>query len=435
MQFVNGRLRDGKLYSFSILGGRFASLTQQEALVTPVGVDQDLNGHWVLPPMVDIHVHSRSPGHPHKETWTSLGQAALRGGVGLVCDMPNTQPPTIDAASLVAKASLARTAAVPAQFYIGVCAENLRLLPDLLADYGNLICGFKIYYGKTTGTLLFDDLEQLARALPRPFPGILAFHSEDQCAIDRNRAQREPLGKLPEPAAFGVHSAIRSAAAAMTSTAAILDWGQRHKIPLHIAHLSTPQEMELITAARSRGTQVTCEVAPHHLIFSTADYSRLGGFIKMNPPVRSQQERDALCRYFADGSIDVFATDHAPHTIAEKRNTSYDACPSGVPGVELFAPLLLTLAKNHGLSFEAAVAMGVDNPLRLLGLPPEFGQIAPGLAANFVVIREATYQLATSIHGGTALCGWTPYDGLELHYRVESTWLNGEQLFALGQNP
>lgn len=273
---------------------------------------------------------------------------------------------------------------------------------------------------------MYDDLERLAEALPRPFPGLLSFHSEDQCAIDRNAEQFNPtLCETPE--SFQVHSAIRSSKAAHASTQTILDWAYKQQLAVHIAHLSTPFEVELIQRAKDRGQVVTSEVAPHHLVFATDDYERLGSLIKMNPPVRSPEEKEQLCRYFGQGRIEAFATDHAPHTLEEKSQTVYQKCPSGVPGVEWFAPLLLTLANQHGLSLDAAVQMGAQKAYQLIGVKDR-GAIKEGFQADCCLLEEGAFVVERE--QVNAKCGWSPFEGLKLDYRVNATWHRGVQVFS-----
>ena len=229
--------------------------------------------------------------------------------------MPNTIPLTLFRQNVIEKAERARRAGILFQLILGVSAKNIDLVGPLLNDPHLPLCALKVFYGKTTGELLYDDLETLARSLPMDGSKLVVFHSEDQCHVDCNEKAFHHLLDQKDPAAFQVHSRIRSSEAAHASTRTILEWAERsYKRPVHIAHVSTPVEIELIAEFKARGTHCTSEVAPHHLIFSVEDYARLGPFVKMNPPLRSPSEVEALRRLVALGAVDMFATDHAPHT-------------------------------------------------------------------------------------------------------------------------
>lgn len=429
MKIINAKDLSGSLYTVEVNNGVFGSIIKQDQAL-PAGADQvDAKQRLMVPGMVDIHVHSRDPGFTHKEDWGSLAAAAFKGGVTCVCDMPNTMPNTMDRASIEAKKEIASSSPIDFWFYLGVGAGNIDQIKDLLLDESLPLCGLKVYYGQSTGELMYDDLDRLAEALPQPFPRLLSFHSEDQCSIDRNASMMQPQ-KCPTPDSFKVHSDIRSSMAAHKSTQTILDWAHKQGLAVHIAHLSTPAEVELIQHARSRGQVVTSEVAPHHLVFSTNDYERLGSRIKMNPPVRSEGEREQLCRQFGEGLIHAFATDHAPHTIEEKSETEYTKCPSGVPSVEWFTPLLLTLGKRYGLSLEQAVDMGSASAYKLIGIEDR-GRIAEGFSADFVLLEEGKFEITEA--NIASKCGWTPFDGMEVDYRVSETWHKGVRVYAYSQ--
>ena len=443
LRIINARMADGRLATIQTAGGQIQAVTPQKGRqgagrdVLRLGDVGDLNGinggavldadgELILPGLVDVHIHSREPGFPHKETWKDMARAAYKGGVVAVCDMPNTLPPTMDRESVLEKAAIARESGLDFALYLGVGAGNLERLPELLADEELPLCGLKIYYGQSTGELMYSDLEKLGQTLPRATGKVLAFHSEDQCHIDRNHAGMDP-GTCTTPDSFAVHSRIRSSEAAMSSARTILDWAVRENRAIHIAHLSTPGEVGLIREARARGGRITSEVAPHHLLFSTDDYGRLGSRIKMNPPVRSPEEVRDLRRCYGEGRIEIFATDHAPHTLEEKAVREYDRCPSGVPALEFFLPLLLKCAEISGMSTESAVRSAAEVPARVFGFP-RTGRLAPGFDANLVWVREE--EQIPRDKELLSKCGWTPYDGLPLPARVMSTWHKGRLVYS-----
>lgn len=436
---INARLADSRLVSFDIESGHLRRLRTQGQLVTSSAARPllamadaahdtglfDAGGDLLLPAGIDIHVHSRDPGLTHKETWTTLAQGAYRGGVTLVCDMPNTLPPTLSKAAVVDKAQRAAASGIRFALLLGVGAANVHEVGELLTDPRLPLCALKVFYGKTTGELVYDDLVTLGKSLPRNLTKPIVFHSEDQCTIDCNHQRLAPRLAAQDNQAFAVHSEIRSSAAAHASTRAILAWAKDYGRPVHIAHVSTPLEVELVEEAKAQGVLASCEVAPHHLVFSTDDYARLGPLAKMNPPLRSPNEVAALRRLFGQGAIDVFATDHAPHLLSEK-NTQVALSPSGVPGVELFYPLLLSLAEQTGLDLARAVAMGSGAPARLFGFAG-LGQIDEGYAADFVLMQNAPW----TVRGEEVVskCGWTPYDGMVLPWLVAGTWSRGLRVY------
>ena len=389
------------------------------------GLVYDLNGEYLLPAAIDIHVHSRDPGLTQKETWQTLAKAAYKGGVTTVADMPNTIPPTMDAGSVREKAALAAASGLQAKFFLGVGAANIDQVAGLLSDPQLPLCGLKVYYGQSTGELMYDDLETLGRHLPRDNPKMIVFHSEDQCMVDRNELKYQQALDTRENEQFKTHSDIRSSAAAHKSTKVILQWAENYERPIHIAHVSTPLEVELIAAAKAKGVQVTSEVSPHHLLLSTDDYERLGPYGKMNPPLRHPDEVKALLELFGQGAIEIFATDHAPHTKAEKERPLRD-CPSGVPGIEHFYPLLFAASTASGLPLESAVAMATRNPATLFSLQAR-GELKVGYPADCTVLEQGEWTINSE--EVVSKCGWTPYDRMQVPVRTVATWQTGIRVY------
>jgi len=434
----------GQWFSVSIIGGVFRDLQPQAGRVEASGPCRplmsaadlsalaaealvDAAGLTLVPGAVDVHVHSRDPGLTAKEDWHTLAQGAWRGGVVAVCDMPNTLPPTMTREAVLFKAERAAASGLEFKLLVGVGAGNVNHVGELLAASDLPVCALKVFYGRTTGELMYDDLETLARSIPETCNKPLVFHSEDQCTVDCNQARLASKLKDKDNSAFEVHSDIRSSAAAHQSTRVILEWARTtYKRPIHIAHVSTPLEIELVTEAKARGVLVTAEVAPHHLLFSTDDYARLGPLVKMNPPLRYPAEVEQLNKLVGQGLVDIFATDHAPHLLAEKY-ASVGSSPSGVPGVELFYPLLWTVAKRTGLPFATALAMGASRPAELFGFAQK-GRIANGFDADFAVLVPSEHVITQQ--DTVAKCGWTPYAGLHRTVDIVATWNRGRQVYS-----
>lgn len=331
-----------------------------------------------LPGLIDVHVHLREPGGEHKENYASGTAAALAGGVTCVLDMPNTTPPTTDAERLSAKQALARQGArCDVGVFAGASVDNAATVAQLAPH----ACALKIYVNSTFGPLRVEDpalLEQHIASWP-PIKPIVA-HAEGDV--------------LPQ----------------------VLEFARRHNKPLHVAHVATRVEIELIVAAKERGQAVTCEVTPHHLVLSRDDLPRLGPLGDVRPRLASPDDRAALWHYL--DYIDCVATDHAPHTLDEKHNP-HDP-PPGLPGLETTLPLLLTAVDDGRLTTERLIALTVTNPARIFGLPEQ--------PETWVEVEIGPrYRLSNA--GLQTKCGWTPFADVEVAGRVLKTVLRGALAF------
>lgn len=437
----NCRSETGARFNLTIAGsaitGREPAAESASAPETALAIEDvtgDLSDHklidchdeLIIPALIDGHIHSRDPGFTAKEDWQSLAASAFKGGVVAVADMPNTMPPMMTEPEIIAKAEIASASGLDFGLYLGVGKGNIDQIGPLLDRSDLPLCGAKIYYGQSTGELMYDDLERLGQSLPKT-DRLLSFHSEDQCYIDKAFLEENGTElNFSSHDQFRLHSKIRSASAAMSSTRKILAWGKDLGRSIHIAHLSTPEEAEAIVEARAKGVKVTTEVAPHHLIFAIPDYDRLGPWIKMNPPVRTAEQRDRLRAMFAAGHIDAFATDHAPHLKSEKQQTRYRDCPSGVPAIEFFAPLLLTLADELNMPLAQAIEVGAAKPASLFGFP-KLGRLEPGYQASLVHIKKQPWAITADTIA--AKCGWSPYEGMTMAYQVAATFKDGQLKF------
>ena len=342
-----------------------------------------------LPGLVDAHVHLREPGYTHKEDFYTGTCAALAGGVTTVLDMPNTSPPTSTPERLAEKARLAAAKAV-ADVGLFVGATNTEL--DAYLPAAEQACGLKIYVSDTFGSLRIDELGALHRL----------FRTWAQ------RRESSPAGLGP----IAVH-------AEELMLPACLALSQLYRVPLHVVHVSRRSEIELIHRAKEQGLPVTCEATPHHLFLSQDDLPRLGPRGDMRPRLATPDDVAALWEHLE--VIDVFATDHAPHTLAEK---AAPEPPPGVPGLETMLPLLLTAVHAGRLELADILARCVENPRRIYRLPeqPEtFVEV--DVDARFVLRDEA---MQTKVK-------WTPFAGMEVFGRVERVVLRGETVFAGGQ--
>lgn len=384
-------------------------------------------GQMLFPGFIDAHVHLREPGLEHKGTMETESQSAVAGGVTTVCDMPNTNPPTVSIAALRDKVRIAEgISACDIRFFFGVTQpehlEELRRLctAEEFAPLRARLSGVKLYLDHSTGNQkaakgTAEETFRVCAELKIP----LVVHCEDPVLNAR-------AAKLNTRQDILAHSLIRAPESEQRAVATALEFAQKTGARLHVAHLSTKRGLELIEQAKKDQIAVTCEVAPHHLFLSTEDYETLGTLGKMNPPLRTPDHCEALWAGIANGTVDCVASDHAPHTLAEKQVMPLLAAPSGVPGVETMIPLLLTVAAGrwpHPRRRAFAPTLLYTDILRLcfsrpneifsLGRPA----IARGSPADLVLVHP---EEEWEIHGAQlkSKCGWTPYEGWKVTGRA-----------------
>jgi len=358
--------------------------------------------HLRLPGLVDAHVHLREPGYTYKEDFFSGTAAALAGGVTVVLDMPNTYPPTATPDRLIEKARLAAAKAVcDVGLFVGATTTHA----DAYLPVAEQACALKIYVSDTFGSLRIDTLDLMHRLFR-------TWAAQADKVGYRTSAHPSGLGPIT------VH-------AEELMLPVCLALADLYSTPLHIAHVSRRSEIELIRAAKERGHTVTCEVTPHHLFLSSDDLPRLGNRGDMRPRLATPEDVAALWANLA--YVDIFATDHAPHTLAEKGigvGEPPPAPPPGVPGLETLLPLLLTAVHDDRLSLDDIITRCVSNPRRIYGLPEQ-----PDTWIE--VDAERAYVLADE-----AMCtrvGWTPFAGMRLRGQVARVTLRGQLVYDQGQ--
>jgi dihydroorotase len=376
----------------------------------------DAAGLHLIPGVIDDHVHCREPGLTHKEDLRHASRACAKGGVTTFLDMPNTNPNTTTQTRLDEKLALAaQRSLVNYGFYIGATLDNLE---DL--QRAQRTPGIKLFIGSSTGDLLVDDQEALERVFGETTLPICA-HCEDETIIRAN--QQRYTG--PQDAVQ--HSWIRNQRAAVVSTRRALDLALRHRRRLHVAHVSTGAETQLV--ADHRGL-VTAEVCPHHLFFSMDDYSRLGTLVQMNPSLKTQQDCDQLWQALLDGRLQVVATDHAPHTLEEKQRP-YPQSPSGVPAVENSLALILNQVNQGRCTIEQVVRWMCDAPARVWDIVGK-GRIAVGYDADLVLVDLSKTAVIRNEEQQTK-CRWSPWHGETLQGWPVRTWVLGHEVFRDGR--
>ena len=383
----------------------------------------DLQGRTVFAGGIDAHVHFREPGLTRKADFASESRAALLGGVTAVLDMPNTLPPTTSAELLHEKKALAAAKShVHYGFHIGATNDNLEaILPCVRSGEA---AGIKVFMGSSTGGMLVDREETLRRIFAVKDVEIL-IHSEDEGIIRANlEAAKEKYGTdIP----FSAHPQIRSRQACLRSTAKALEMAVQLGTRLHVLHITTAEEIEMIREAKRSNPAILAETSANYLWFCDEDYDRLGGRIKCNPAIKTKEDRAALRRALADGDIDTLGSDHAPH-LAEEKERPYLECPSGVPSIQQSLPVLLTLARQEGIPLSRIARVFSEVPAEVFGIA-ERGRIEVGCKADLVIVDPD----APARTDNAGKCGWSPYEGEDLRGAIEMVFLDGKAVVENGR--
>lgn len=379
--------------------------------------DIDGTGLILMPGVIDPQVHFREPGLEHKEDLFTASCACAKGGVTSFLEMPNTKPLTSTQAALDQKLALAaQKCLVNYGFFIGATEENL---PDLRE--ANPTCGIKIFMGSMKGPLLVDD-EAALDAIFSMGDRLIAVHAEDRTRIEQRRQQ---FAGRTDPA---VHTEIQDNEAALIATKRALRLSKKYQRRLHILHLSTGEEAELLR--QEKPEWVTTEVTPQHLVLNVSAYDAIGTKAQMNPPLKSERDNEVLWQALKDGVIDFIATDHAPHTLEEK-SRGYPNTPSGMPGVETSLPVMLTQAKQGRCTLPEVSRWMSANPAKGYGIPNK-GKIEVGYDADLILVDWENYRTVEAKDLATK-CGWSPFEGWSLTGFPQVTVVGGEVVFDRGQ--
>ncbi|MGB9140644.1 MAG: dihydroorotase [Aestuariivirga sp.] len=371
------------------------------------------SGLHILPGVIDSQVHLREPGLEHKEDLEAGGRAAVMGGVTSVFEMPNTKPLTVTSAALADKVARATNRMYcDFAFYMGGTRENV----DQLAGFERLpgCAGIKVFMGSSTGDLLVDDDEGVARILAQTNRRA-AFHSEDESRL-RQRLGEQVAGDVAS------HPIWRDAEAARLCTERLIRIARKLGKRIHVLHVSTADEMPLLAASKD---VATVEVTPHHLTLSSDDYPRLGTLMQMNPPVRSKEHQRAIWQALHSGVVDILGSDHAPHTLEEKAKP-YPNSPSGMTGVQTLVPVMLDHVNKGRLSLERFVDLTSHGPARIFGTAGK-GRIAEGYDADLTVV-DLRKKRRIENSWIESKCGWTPYDGYDVTGWPRGTFVRGQKV-------
>lgn len=393
-----------------VQGGRIAAI----GATGDAGERIDCTGLDILPGVIDTQVHFREPGLEHKEDLESGSRAAVLGGVTAVFEMPNTNPNTDTADRVADKLARARDRMwCDHAFYIGATAANAPELAELERLPGT--AGVKIFMGASTGSLLVAEDGELARVLASGHRRV-AIHAEDEARMQARSGERVP----GDPSS---HPVWRDDESAILATRRILRLAREAKRRIHVLHVTTPAELELLAQHKD---VASCEVTPQHLTLAAEQaYPELGSYAQMNPPIRSAAHRDGLWHWLNQGVPDVIGSDHAPHTIEEKAKP-YPDSPSGMPGVQTLLPLLLDHVANGRLTMARLIDLTSAGAQRIFGIVGK-GRIATGYDADLTIV-DTRAQWTIEERWLASRCGWSPFTGKRLTGKPVGTIVRGRRV-------
>jgi dihydroorotase len=377
----------------------------------------DASGLWLLPGMIDDHVHFREPGYTAKADIASESRAAVAGGVTSFIDMPNTKPATLTHALLEDKyAAAARTSVANYAFYLGASNDNLDAIRALDP---RKVPGVKVFLCESTGNLCVSDPNALDGVF-RESPVTVVVHCEDSRIIHENldRAKAKYGDDIP----MRLHPEIRSREACLESTKWAVETARRHGTRLHVLHVSTADELAMFESGPIANKKITAETCVHFLRYSDADYATRGGKIKCNPAIKAASDREALTRALADTRIDILATDHAPHLASEKDHP-YTRCPSGIPLIQFALQSALECTFRGDFTLERLVEACAHAPATLFAIQDR-GYLREGYFADLTLVDPAKPQVVRKDQV-LSKCGWSPFEGDTFRASIAATFVNG----------
>ena len=385
----------------------------------------DAKGLYLLPGVIDDQVHFREPGLTYKADIYTESKAAVAGGITSFMDMPNTTPQTLTQELLEEKCQIAsETSIANYSFFMGASNNNLE---EVLNTNPKNVGAIKIFMGSSTGNMLVDNKKTLEEIFKRS-PMLIAVHCEDESIIQENiKKAREKHG---EYVPISEHPNIRSSESCYKSSFMAIELAKKHNTRLHIFHLSTAKEIELLdNSIPLKDKRITAEVCIHHLWFDESNYEEKGMFIKWNPAIKKKSDKEALFQALLDGKLDVVATDHAPHTLKEKTNTYFKA-PSGGPLVQHALPVMLEFVHQGKISLEKVVEKMCHNPAICFKVEKR-GFIKEGYFADLVLVdlnKPWNVNKANILYK----CGWSPFEGDTFNAQITHTFVNGHITYEYG---
>jgi len=421
---------DGKIAKI-IREGTASELKAPKLVEGPTSSTQviEAKGKYLIPGIIDEHVHFREPGMTHKADIYTESHAAVAGGVTSFMDMPNTLPQTTTQDLLQQKFDLAAEKSLANySFYLGATNDNL---DEVKKTDPKRVCGIKLFMGSSTGNMLVDKNEVLVR-LFRESPCLIAAHCEDEQTIHENTVcSRDLAAKGQVELDAGIHPFIRTMEACYRSSSKAVDMAEKFGARLHVLHISTKAELALFRNDIPLGEKrITAETCPHYLWFDAKDYETKSFAIKCNPAIKSHRDREALLQAIREGRIDTIGTDHAPHLLEEKMTDDYFTSKSGFPSIQHSLDVMANLVQRGVIDLPQLVQLMCHNPAVLYRIDRR-GFIRVGYHADLALV-DMNDSHTISNKEEYAKCGWTPYEGVEVHSRVTHTFVNGNLVYEKG---
>jgi dihydroorotase len=405
----------GNISNILILNDKIVAISNE---INDADSIYDLQRSYVLPGIVDTHVHFRDLKQAEKEDWSSATQAAIYSGVTTVFDMPNNTPACINIPAFEQKLEKTKDTKLDAKFYAGVVKKNLDQLIELLEKYRKYFIGIKLYLAASSNNELFDEEHEFTELfnIAEKYDLPICIHAEQQDIIDKWEE------KVEEKTIY-THNKIRNREAAEAATKFILRLASTTDAKIIIAHTSTKEEIELIRKYKKMRDNVYCEIAPHHLLLNQSHLAKAGNYAKINPPIREEEDNEALWEGIYDGTVDIIGTDHAPHKKSEK-DQEYVKAPSGFPGIETLLPLMLNEVNKSRLNLKKLSELMSSNACKLFKLN-YMGEVAINKTANLTVVNmKEEFTIDSSKFKSKAK--YSPYDGFKIFGKATHTVVNGE---------
>jgi len=376
----------------------------------------DIKNKLVIPGMIDAHVHVRDMGQSSEETWETASSAALAGGVTTIIDMPNTIPATTNLKGLNAKREVAKKAKVNYKFHLGATENNLHELNEILNNDPKDVAGIKVFLAGSSSNEVVADEDKLKEIfkLAKKYNKVVLVHTEMQDCLDK-------WHQIIEDKCIQNHNQLRNRECAIRGTELVLRLANEIGNKLYICHISTREEIELIRKHKNNNT--FCEVTPHHLTLDKSILNLVGNFGKVNPPLRTDEDNQVLWEAVIDGTIDVIGSDHAPHTIDEKKE-DYNKAPSGFPGLETTLPILVTEFNERKIPIKRLIELTSSKPAEIFEMKSR-GKIRKGYFADLSVIdTENESPIVADLFQSKAK--YSPFDGMEVQGKIVMTLVNGK---------
>ncbi len=412
------------LFTNGIIDGSNKNLLVENKVITYIGNDTkqadniiDVNNKIIIPGIVDTHVHLRDLEQAYKEDWTTGSNAALAGGTTFVFDMPNNLPAITNLANLNLKRQFADKSLINKKFYVAATTSNIRDVEEIFAQKPEDVAGIKLFLAGSSSNEVVRADSQIRDffRLALKYDQMIAVHSEKQCCLDE--WAKKPLEQVATN-----HNKIRNRSCAIEGTQQILRLANDVGCKTMIVHTSTAEEIELIRDFK-RYAPIYCEVSPHHFLLEESIMGKVGNYGKVNPPIRTRQDNDAIRLAIADDIVDCIGTDHAPHSLGEK-NAKYRQAPSGFPGLETSLPLLLNEVAHRRMDIKKLIEITSANAVRIFGLGKR-GKIETQYMADFVVVdMNKEWKIVPEKFETKAK--YSPFAGMTIKGVVEKTVVDGK---------